>query len=279
MCAGGSFRHFLWQVCKELQSSALSLLLPCPSAAANRNKVIFSFQLPDMFPLFFFSRYLFYQKIRKYLTLVRLLLPELFSPTWWKLLGKGIIWFIVVFVPSSGEVHPHSLPYQLCRGTVAALFWPATRHSHTCRCATSTGPTGLLLEGACWWASWPRAGPTRSWCAHLQLCQEIWKRKSVFVNISSLHRCSQHDSSDLKMTFSVPCWRWLTRQSWRPSVLKSPPSTIQEKAQTPRAVPAAPLPTSPWLVKKWSFVREGATSLSGTPDGSCSCLRSLCYLA
>uniref|UniRef100_A0A8D3DKM7 HECT domain-containing protein n=1 Tax=Scophthalmus maximus TaxID=52904 RepID=A0A8D3DKM7_SCOMX len=34
----GSFRHFLWQVCKELQSSALSLLLPCPSAAANRNK-------------------------------------------------------------------------------------------------------------------------------------------------------------------------------------------------------------------------------------------------
>lgn len=38
---GGSFRHFLWQVCKELQSSALSLLLPCPSAAANRNKVRF----------------------------------------------------------------------------------------------------------------------------------------------------------------------------------------------------------------------------------------------
>ncbi|XP_046872567.1 probable E3 ubiquitin-protein ligase HECTD4 isoform X1 [Hypomesus transpacificus] len=34
----GSFRHFLWQVCKELQSSALSLLLPCPSAATNRNK-------------------------------------------------------------------------------------------------------------------------------------------------------------------------------------------------------------------------------------------------
>ncbi|XP_059510969.1 probable E3 ubiquitin-protein ligase HECTD4 isoform X1 [Stegostoma tigrinum] len=34
----GSFRHFLWQVCKELQSSALSLLIPCPSSAANRNK-------------------------------------------------------------------------------------------------------------------------------------------------------------------------------------------------------------------------------------------------
>uniref|UniRef100_A0AAY5EB62 HECT domain-containing protein n=1 Tax=Electrophorus electricus TaxID=8005 RepID=A0AAY5EB62_ELEEL len=34
----GSFRHFLWQVCKELQSSALSLLLLCPSAAANHNK-------------------------------------------------------------------------------------------------------------------------------------------------------------------------------------------------------------------------------------------------
>uniref|UniRef100_A0A4W3K6B9 HECT domain E3 ubiquitin protein ligase 4 n=1 Tax=Callorhinchus milii TaxID=7868 RepID=A0A4W3K6B9_CALMI len=34
----GSFRHFLWQVCKELQSSTLSLLVPCPSSAANRNK-------------------------------------------------------------------------------------------------------------------------------------------------------------------------------------------------------------------------------------------------
>ncbi|XP_062874264.1 probable E3 ubiquitin-protein ligase HECTD4 isoform X2 [Trichomycterus rosablanca] len=34
----GSFRHFLWQVCKELQSSALSLLLPCPSSPNNRNK-------------------------------------------------------------------------------------------------------------------------------------------------------------------------------------------------------------------------------------------------
>ncbi|XP_030623120.1 LOW QUALITY PROTEIN: probable E3 ubiquitin-protein ligase HECTD4 [Chanos chanos] len=34
----GSFRHFLWQVCKELQSSALPLLIPCPSSAANRNK-------------------------------------------------------------------------------------------------------------------------------------------------------------------------------------------------------------------------------------------------
>uniref|UniRef100_A0A8C2K3U6 HECT domain E3 ubiquitin protein ligase 4 n=1 Tax=Cyprinus carpio TaxID=7962 RepID=A0A8C2K3U6_CYPCA len=34
----GTSQHFLWQVCKELQSSALSLLLPCPSAAANRNK-------------------------------------------------------------------------------------------------------------------------------------------------------------------------------------------------------------------------------------------------
>uniref|UniRef100_A0A8C0UGJ0 HECT domain E3 ubiquitin protein ligase 4 n=2 Tax=Telluraves TaxID=3073808 RepID=A0A8C0UGJ0_CYACU len=31
----GSFRHFLWQVCKELQSSSLSLLLLCPSSAKN----------------------------------------------------------------------------------------------------------------------------------------------------------------------------------------------------------------------------------------------------
>uniref|UniRef100_A0A803VM88 HECT domain E3 ubiquitin protein ligase 4 n=1 Tax=Ficedula albicollis TaxID=59894 RepID=A0A803VM88_FICAL len=35
---GGSFRHFLWQVCKELQSSYLSLLLLCPSSAVNKNK-------------------------------------------------------------------------------------------------------------------------------------------------------------------------------------------------------------------------------------------------
>ncbi|XP_078523549.1 putative E3 ubiquitin-protein ligase HECTD4 isoform X2 [Lissotriton helveticus] len=34
----GSFRHFLWQVCKELQSTSLSLLLLCPSSAANKNK-------------------------------------------------------------------------------------------------------------------------------------------------------------------------------------------------------------------------------------------------
>uniref|UniRef100_G1PBB4 HECT domain E3 ubiquitin protein ligase 4 n=1 Tax=Myotis lucifugus TaxID=59463 RepID=G1PBB4_MYOLU len=33
-----SFRHFLWQVCKELQSSSLSLLLLCPSSAVNKNK-------------------------------------------------------------------------------------------------------------------------------------------------------------------------------------------------------------------------------------------------
>lgn len=36
---GGSFRHFLWQVCKELQSNILSLLMPCPSSASNRSKV------------------------------------------------------------------------------------------------------------------------------------------------------------------------------------------------------------------------------------------------
>lgn len=36
---GGSFRHFLWQVCKELQSNILSLLLPCPSSASSRSKV------------------------------------------------------------------------------------------------------------------------------------------------------------------------------------------------------------------------------------------------
>ena len=34
---GGSFRHFLWQVVRELQSSVLPILLPCPSGAAGIN--------------------------------------------------------------------------------------------------------------------------------------------------------------------------------------------------------------------------------------------------
>lgn len=34
---GGSFRHFLWQVVRELQSSVLPLLLPCPSSAVGVN--------------------------------------------------------------------------------------------------------------------------------------------------------------------------------------------------------------------------------------------------
>ena len=35
---GGSFRHFLWQVARELESSVLNLLLLCPSAASHKNK-------------------------------------------------------------------------------------------------------------------------------------------------------------------------------------------------------------------------------------------------
>ena len=38
MVAGGSFRQFLWQVAKELQGSALGLLLPAPSAAMGATK-------------------------------------------------------------------------------------------------------------------------------------------------------------------------------------------------------------------------------------------------
>ncbi|XP_077866440.1 putative E3 ubiquitin-protein ligase HECTD4 [Saccoglossus kowalevskii] len=34
----GSFRQFLWQVIKELQSTSLNLLLPCPSSASGKNK-------------------------------------------------------------------------------------------------------------------------------------------------------------------------------------------------------------------------------------------------
>uniref|UniRef100_UPI00358EC7DF probable E3 ubiquitin-protein ligase HECTD4 n=1 Tax=Myxine glutinosa TaxID=7769 RepID=UPI00358EC7DF len=37
----GSFRQFLWQVCKEVQSSALPLLSPCPSSSAGLNKDCF----------------------------------------------------------------------------------------------------------------------------------------------------------------------------------------------------------------------------------------------
>ena len=36
---GGSFRHFLWQVVRELQSPVLPILIPCPSGAAGVNKV------------------------------------------------------------------------------------------------------------------------------------------------------------------------------------------------------------------------------------------------
>uniref|UniRef100_A0A2C9KB19 HECT domain-containing protein n=1 Tax=Biomphalaria glabrata TaxID=6526 RepID=A0A2C9KB19_BIOGL len=35
---GGSFRHYLWQVARELTSPSLSLLLPCPSSSAGINK-------------------------------------------------------------------------------------------------------------------------------------------------------------------------------------------------------------------------------------------------
>jgi len=37
--SGGSFRQFLWQVVRELQSAVLPILLPCPSGAAGVNKV------------------------------------------------------------------------------------------------------------------------------------------------------------------------------------------------------------------------------------------------
>lgn len=47
--SGGSFRHFLWQVCKELQSSSLSLLLLCPSSAVNKNKVRYLSARNDIF--------------------------------------------------------------------------------------------------------------------------------------------------------------------------------------------------------------------------------------
>ena len=35
---GGSFRHFLWQVVRELQSSTMSLLLHCPSSSVGMNQ-------------------------------------------------------------------------------------------------------------------------------------------------------------------------------------------------------------------------------------------------
>lgn len=36
---GGSFRHFMWLMARELQGTHVGLLVPCPSSAANKNKV------------------------------------------------------------------------------------------------------------------------------------------------------------------------------------------------------------------------------------------------
>ncbi|XP_068681108.1 probable E3 ubiquitin-protein ligase HECTD4 isoform X3 [Montipora foliosa] len=36
--SGGSFRHFMWLMARELQGSHVGLLVPCPSSAANKNK-------------------------------------------------------------------------------------------------------------------------------------------------------------------------------------------------------------------------------------------------
>lgn len=36
---GGSFRHFMWLMARELQGNHVGLLVPCPSSAANKNKV------------------------------------------------------------------------------------------------------------------------------------------------------------------------------------------------------------------------------------------------
>ena len=35
---GGSFRHFLWQVARELEGCVLDLLMPCPSSASHKNR-------------------------------------------------------------------------------------------------------------------------------------------------------------------------------------------------------------------------------------------------
>ena len=35
--SGGSFRQFLWQVVRELQSTVLPVLMPCPSGASGLN--------------------------------------------------------------------------------------------------------------------------------------------------------------------------------------------------------------------------------------------------
>ena len=37
-CVGGSFRHFLWQAVRELQSPLLPILTVCPSSAVGVNK-------------------------------------------------------------------------------------------------------------------------------------------------------------------------------------------------------------------------------------------------
>ena len=42
---GGSFRHFVWQAVRELCSSVLPILLPCPSGATGLNFVSLSLSL------------------------------------------------------------------------------------------------------------------------------------------------------------------------------------------------------------------------------------------
>ena len=37
--SGGAFRHFMWLMARELQGTHVGLLIPCPSSAANKNKV------------------------------------------------------------------------------------------------------------------------------------------------------------------------------------------------------------------------------------------------
>lgn len=113
-------------------------------------------------------------------------------------------------------------------------------------------------------------------------CQNSWQPIFIFFfqSINQVIVAALLLTQILTLTWPpVPCpCRWAMRRSWRPCVLRSLPSTIQEKALTPPADPAALLPMSPWRGRRWSSVRVVAASLSGTANLSSSILSKCSYL-
>lgn len=215
--AGGSFRHFLWQVCKELQSSSLSLLLLCPSSAVNKNKVwCLSARNEVAFPSMNacvqcqvewglghpdlvsgtpacgrgleWGPFQLSKSSLRLFSGIRLVQTSIFTimlicgPAGYASIVK--CWFVYsffIFFPK-GEVHFDAEPYNLCRGAAISLLWAAFGYCNSSRCSPATWPPALVLED-------PGRRATGSWCwspgswhPHLQLCKKIWKCKQFFFS-------------------------------------------------------------------------------------------------